>query len=229
MQGLIAGVNAARYASGQTAVTLTRDQGYIGVMLDELVRWGLEEPYRMLTSRNEYRLLHRQDNALSRLLPVGVEWGLVAPETAERQALSDARIEEERQRLSRLQLGGTPLTSVLCRPGYDYGRALAEAGAETADLSAAEIGRLEILVRYDSYIERSMRELESRSVYERLSLAGVDYGHVPSLSGEGRERLETARPASLGAASRLRGVRDSDVTALLVHLRRHRPAAPAER
>src|SRR5690625_2220905 len=225
VQGLIAGVNAARYAAGQTAVTLTRDQGYIGVMLDELVRWGLEEPYRMLTSRNEYRLLHRQDNALSRLLPVGVEWGLIEPEVAAAQAASDARIAAEQERLGALQLHGTPLTSVLCRPGWDYGRALAEAGAEGAGLTAAEVGRLEILVRYDSYIQRSMRELESRAGYERLSLEGVDYSSVPSLSGEGRERLENAQPGSLGAASRLRGVRDSDVTALLVHLRRQQPAS----
>ena len=225
VQGLVAGVNAARHAAGQKPVTLTRDQGYIGVMLDELVRWGLEEPYRMLTSRNEYRLLHRQDNALSRLLPVGVEWGLIEPEVAAAQAASDARIAAEQERLGALQLHGTPLTSVLCRPGWDYGRALAEAGAEGAGLTAAEVGRLEILVRYDSYIQRSMRELESRAGYERLSLEGVDYSSVPSLSGEGRERLENAQPGSLGAASRLRGVRDSDVTALLVHLRRQQPAS----
>lgn len=225
VQGFIAGVNAARFALGQEPVTLRRDQGYIGVLLDELVRWGLDEPYRMLTSRNEHRLLHRQDNALARLAPVGVEWGLVAPEVAEQVRASEERVGAEAERLSRLRLEGTPLTTVLCRPGQDYFGALAAAGVTPAELSADEVARLEIGIRYEAYIQRSQRHLEQRSEFEHLSLSGVDYSVVPSLSGEGLERLQKAQPASLGAASRLRGVRDSDVTALLIHLRQHRQAS----
>ena len=225
VQGLIAGVNAGRLALGKPAVTLRRDQGYIGVLLDELVRWGLEEPYRMLTSRNEHRLLHRQDNAMSRLVSTGVEWGLVAPEIEAQVKASDARVTAEIERLRRTRLDGTPLTTVLCRPGYDYGRAVAEAGAGSAGLTAAEIASVEIQIRYDSYIQRSQREMEKRADFEHLSLADIDYSIVPSLSGEGLERLKDARPGSLGAASRVRGVRDSDVTALLVHLTQHRSGA----
>lgn len=229
VQGLIAGVNAGRYALDLEAVTLRRDEGYIGVMLDELVRWGLDEPYRMLTSRNEHRLLHRQDNALSRLVPTGVAWGLVPAETARLVREGDELIRSEQDRLGRSYLHGSPLTSVLCRPDYDYARTVAEAGLEPAGLTAEQITRLEILIQYDSYIKRSQRELEKRIDYEHLSLSGVDYGRVPSLSGEGRERLQKARPDSLGAASRLRGIRDSDVTALLVHLRQHTPAGIGSR
>ena len=225
VQGLIAGVNAGRLALGKPAVSLRRDQGYIGVLLDELVRWGLEEPYRMLTSRNEHRLLHRQDNAMSRLVSTGVEWGLVAPEVEAQVTASDARVTSEIERLRKTRLDGTPLTTVLCRPGYDYARAVAEAGAETAGLTAAEIASVEIQIRYDSYIQRSQRELDKRADFEHLSLADVDYSVVPSLSGEGLERLKAALPGSLGAASRVRGVRDSDVTALLVHLTQHRSGA----
>src|SRR5690625_1261185 len=229
VQGLIAGVNAGRYALDDSPVTLRRDQGYIGVLLDELIRWGLEEPYRMLTSRNEHRLLHRQDNAMSRLTETGVEWGLVPAVTLKQVRESDAAIEAERLRLSRHHLDGMPLTAVMCRPGYDYARTIREAGLEKAQLDAVQISQLETVVQYDSYIKRSQRELEKRVEYEHLSLAGVDYSRVPSLSGEGRERLEAALPDSLGAASRLRGIRDSDVTALLVHLRQHSAAGAAGR
>ncbi len=191
------------------------------------MRWGLDEPYRMLTSRNEHRLLHRQDNARSRLVPTGVAWGTVEPEVAAAVQASDARIEAEFERLANTYTHGSNLISVLCRPGYDYDRALREAQLSPANLNAAEIEQLEIRVRYDSYIKRSQRELDRRSDFEGLSLAGVDYTAVPSLSGEGLERLKLAQPGNLGAASRLRGVRDSDVTALLVHLRQHRSTGHA--
>ena len=225
VQGYIAGVNAGRRALGLENVTLRRDEGYIGVLLDELVRWGLDEPYRMLTSRNENRLLHRQDNARSRLVAKGVEWGTGDAALEAEVRASDARIQAEFERLRRSYLQGNNLHSVLCRPEYDYARTVSEAGLESADLDASEVERLENLVRYDAYIKRSQREFERRAEFEGLSLAGVDYSAVPSLSGEGLERLRAAQPSNLGAASRLRGVRDSDVAALLVHLRQHRGQA----
>jgi tRNA uridine 5-carboxymethylaminomethyl modification enzyme len=219
-QGLVAGVNAARWAHGAELVTLRRDQGYLGVLLDDLVRWGIDEPYRMLTSRNEYRLLHRQDNAEERLSAVGRAWGLVEAERAERARASAERVQAEVHRLERARSGSDTGAKLLRRPDGDYASVIARVGAPEEPLSADEVRRVEIHVRYDAYIERSRKHLEARSAYERMSLREVRYGDVPSLSNEGRETLERGRPATLGAAQRLRGVRDSDVTALLVHLKR---------
>lgn len=219
-QGFIAGVNAARRAFGQAAVTVRRDQGYIGVLLDDLVRWGIDEPYRMLTSRNEYRLLHRQDNALERLRPLGAEWGLVDAGALECLAASEARVQGEVERLARLRIDGEPASKVLSRPGVGYGDVVEAAGVGPIHLSRKECEKVAILIKYSPYIERSRRELEGRQQYEEMELAGVDYASVSSLSNEGREVLARSRPGTLGAAQRLRGVRDSDVTALLVFLKR---------
>lgn len=219
-QGLIAGVNAARRAAGQEPVTVRRDQGYLGVLLDDLVRWGIDEPYRMLTSRNEYRLLHRQDNALERLMPLGHEWGLVSERDLAELRASEARVGREVARLRETRRAGEPAAKILTRPGSGYEDAVAVAGPAAEALTPDEVRKVEILIKYEAYIERSRRELEARSEYERLSLAGVGYDEVPSLSNEGREALERHRPATLGAAQRLRGVRDSDFTALLVYLKR---------
>ncbi len=226
-QGLIAGVNAARRAAGQPSVTVRRDQGYFGVLLDDLVRWGIDEPYRMLTSRNEYRLLHRQDNAEARLVEVGHDWGLVEDERREAVRASGARIEAEVARLGRLRDGGELAATVLCRPSSSYATVVERFGAPAMELTPAEVEQVEVLVRYAGYIERSQRELANRSRFEGWSLDGVAYERVPSLSSEGRGALERARPGTLGAAQRLRGVRDSDVTALLVHLKT-RPDVPRE-
>ena len=213
-QGLVAGVNAARFAAGQECVGLTRDQGYLGVMLDDLVRWGLDEPYRMLTSRNEYRLLHRQDNAEERLTAVGHAWGLQTDETLACVTASQRRVQNEVQRLETTRIGGVPAAKVLCRPEMHYHDVETKIGGVA--LSAAEKKKTEILVKYAAYIERSRRELEARKGHETVELGKVDYRQVPSLSLEGQEALSRAKPATLGAAQRLRGVRDSDVAALLV-------------
>jgi tRNA uridine 5-carboxymethylaminomethyl modification enzyme len=226
-QGLIAGVNAARRAAGMGAVAVRRDQGYLGVLLDDIVRWGIDEPYRMLTARNEYRLLHRQDNADDRLAGVGHAWGLVDDERWGRVQESRARVEAEVARLGLLRDGGELAATVLCRPGESYDTVAARFGAATAPLSAAEAGRVEVLVRYAAYIERSQRELAARVRFEAWSIADVEYERVASLSSEGRAALERGRPATLGAAQRLRGVRDSDVAALLIHVK-SRATVPRE-
>ena len=215
-QGLIAGVNAARFAAGEEAVSLGRDQGYIGVMTDDLVRWGLSEPYRMLTSRNEYRLLHRQDNADERLLAVGQAWGLQSREALELLQESQVRVEAEVRRLENVRVDGILASKLLCRPGVTYSDLEARLGGANPTLLEREKHKVEVAVKYASYIERSRRELESRKGYEAITLGGISYERVSSLSHEGREALTKARPATLGAAQRLRGVRDSDVTALLV-------------
>ena len=222
-QGLIAGVNAARRAAALPAVTVRRDQGYVGVLLDDLVRWGIDEPYRMLTSRNEYRLLHRQDNADARLAGVGHGWGLVDDGRWAAVRDSEARVQAEVVRLARARDGGELATTVMCRPGENYASVVARFGAPTEALEGGEASRVEVLVRYAAYIERSQRELAARARFETWSLAGATFADIPSLSAEGRAALERGRPATLGAAQRLRGVRDSDVSALLVYLKTRSP------
>ena len=226
-QGLIAGVNAARRAASMAPVTIRRDQGYLGVLLDDLVRWGIDEPYRMLTSRNEYRLLHRQDNADARLAGVGHGWGLVDDARWAAVRRSQARVEAEVERLGRARVGGELATTVLCRPGESHASVAARFGAPAEPLSQIETERVEVLVRYAAYIERSQRELASRARFEAWSLEGVSFAGLPALSAEGRAALDRGRPATLGAAQRLRGVRDSDVSALLVYLRTRAPAPAA--
>jgi len=215
-QGLVAGVNAARFAAALEPVSLGRDQGYLGVMLDDLVRWGLDEPYRMLTSRNEYRLIHRQDNAAERLTAVGHAWGLQTDETLARVNESQTRVQTEVRRLETTRIAGALAHKVLCRPDTRYSDIEAEIGEAEGRLSATEKKKVEILVKYAAYIERSRRELEARKGYEEVGLSWINYEKVPSLSFEGQEVLTKAKPLTLGAAQRLRGVRDSDITALLV-------------
>lgn len=221
-QGYIAGLNAARHAAGMERVTVRRDQGYLGVMLDDLIRWGIEEPYRMLTSRNEFRLLHRQDNANERLMALGHEWGTVDADRLATQRRSEARVKSEVERLGTTRFQGDLATKMLCRPGVDYDEVVSHVGPAPHDLTSEEVSQVETLVRYAAYIERSRKHLEGRADYERMRLDGVEYANVPGLSIEGAQALAKADPASLGAAQRVRGVRDSDVTALLVHLKTRR-------
>lgn len=218
-QGLIAGVNAARHAAGMERVTVRRDQAYIGVMLDDLVRGGIDEPYRMLTSRNEYRLLHRQDNADERLAETGHAWGLVDDATLAAQRRSEQRVATEVARLNGARHRGEPISKVICRPGVTYTDVVGLVGPGSTDLTTSEKAKVETLMRYASYIERTARQLAARSEQEGASLSGIDYGRVASLSHEGRDALQRAEPATVGAAQRLRGVRDSDIVALLVHLK----------
>lgn len=224
-QGFVAGVNASRFADGAERVTVRRDQGYLGVLLDDLVRWGIDEPYRMLTSRNEYRLLHRQDNADLRMSEIGRAWG-----TTDEARTGDVRrrwerIDAEVERLRRVRMGNDDGTKLLRRPGATYDEVVGLVGAPDVALDREDTRRVEILVRYEAYIERSRNELDGRARYERMSLAAVAFDRIPSLSNEGRDMLVRAQPATLGAAQRLRGVRDSDVAALLVHLRRNGPVS----
>lgn len=215
-QGFIAGVNAVRFAAAQDLVSVRRDQGYIGVMLDDLVRWSLNEPYRMLTSRNEYRLLHRQDNADERLLELGHAWGLQPGEKLTQARASQTRVDAEVRRLSKVHLNGVVASKVLCRPGMSYEALEPQLGLPVYELSAQEKRKVEIQTKYASYIDRSRRELEARKGYETVSLTGLSFDGIPSLSHEGKQALVGARPATLGAAQRVQGVRDSDITALLV-------------
>jgi tRNA uridine 5-carboxymethylaminomethyl modification enzyme len=219
VQGFIAGVNAAKYVQEQDLVYIRRDQGYLGVLLDELVRWDTNEPYRMLTSRNEYRLLHRQDNAKARLSSVGHAWGLVSDAELLEVRSSQTRVEDEVKRFSTTRYQGDLGSKIICRPNVTYQDVVAMMGESPVCLTLAEQQSVEIALKYDSYISRNLRELENRKDYEDLNLARVNFSSVPSLSTEGKQMLEKSRPATLGAAQRLRGVRDSDITALLIFLK----------
>ena len=228
-QGFVAGVNATRFANYEEPVSIRRDQGYIGVMLDDLVRWGINEPYRMLTSRNEYRLLHRQDNALERLSPIGYAWGLVDNKKLAAVQTSEARVAREVERLSKTRYEGTLASKIICRPGVTYADVTELVGESSEGLSGEEKKKAETLVKYAAYIERSQKELEARKDYESLSLQEVDFERVSSLSREGSEMLKHHRPATLGAAQRIRGVRDGDVTALLIYAKTHRNTSNVSR
>ena len=218
-QGLVAGVNSARFSQNQEPVWIPRTEGYIGVLLDDLVRWGIDEPYRMLTSRNEYRLHHRQDNAAERLTETGYSWGLLEKSILDQEKEKTIRIHNELKRLKSVRYKGKTGLSILCRPMHTYDMVTQMIGLPDSVLNKDEIGRLEVLARYSPYISRAMNHLKERSKFEDLSLGGIDYWHVPSMSSEGSEVLHKHKPRTLGAAQRLRGVRDSDITALLVHLR----------
>lgn len=218
-QGLIAGVNAARFVQAMEPVSLRRDQAYIGVMLDDLVRWGIDEPYRMLTSRNEYRLLHRQDNAGERLAEIAYTWGLLDYNSYKAVKESQKRVQQELLRLQTTRYKGDLAAKILCRTENTYDDIEALIGASELGLTHLEKQKLEILVKYEAYIQRSERDLASRKDFEHLSLKNFDFEAISGLSFEGKQALLKYQPLTLGAAQRLRGIRDSDVSALLVYLK----------
>ena len=218
-QGFLAGLNAANYVNGKELVTIKRNQAYMGVMFDDIVRWGIDEPYRMLTSRNEYRLLHRQDNADERLAGLGYRWGTLDKDRYEEMKLSWARAQAEIKRFDNTRYQGVLASKLLRRPEENYYSVIEKIGRSEASLTEREIEKIEIMIKYRSYIERNQKDLEARAKYENMELTDIDYNLVPSISNEGREMLERIRPATLGAAQRLRAVRDSDITALLVYVK----------
>ena len=238
-QGLIAGINAAREITGEEPLILRRSDGYIGVLIDDLVTKGTDEPYRMMTSRAEYRLILRQDNADLRLTPIGRAVGLVRDErwerfTAKRDAIEEALSTLRETRLSPraeteellADAGIAPLRvpmslfAFLSREGsYDVLAPLFDLPALAADVKE----EVEITARYDGYIKKQreqiarMERLESRRIPE-----GIDYGAIASLRLEAAEKLAAIRPRSIGQASRISGVSPADISVLLVWLERER-------
>ncbi|PZA05880.1 MULTISPECIES: tRNA uridine-5-carboxymethylaminomethyl(34) synthesis enzyme MnmG [unclassified Meiothermus] len=225
-QGLIAGLNAARFARGQEEIRLSRESGYIGVMIDDLVHRGTDEPYRMMTSRVELRLLCRADNADERLLPLATEVGLRTPGDLEKTQEKYRRIQAELERLGCLRLEGVPALLWLRRPEVTYADLVARLGPSPLSLSEEEIEQVEIRAKYAGYIQRQqklserLKELASYHIPPTL-----EYRHIPSLSKEAVEKLSKIRPATVAEASRVPGVRDSDLTALLVYLSKGRVPA----
>ena len=211
VQGWVAGVNAARKIQGQEPVIIRRDQGYIGALIDDLVTKGTEEPYRMMTSRSEYRLLHRQDNADKRLASIGYEIGLVSRERYQAVLDKYAQVDTEIERLKK-----TKLYQLLKRPENTYD-SLADQDPDRPMLSRAVIEEVEISIKYEGYIQRQLREVEAFSRMElRRIPPDIDYDAVPGVRTEARQKLAAIRPASFGQASRISGVSPADLTALMI-------------
>ena len=237
VQGFVAGVNAALKLLGRPPMVLTRDQGYIGVLIDDLVTKGTNEPYRMMTSRTEYRLLCRQDNADQRLCPVGHEIGLVSDERYRRVLEKYAAVDREVKRLMSTGVAPSePLNAMLT----EHGESPARDGARLADLlrrprvgyadlAPFDPGRphlrsevteqVEIALKYEGYIARQQRQVEEMRKLETRPLPpDLDYMEISVLRLEARQKLQQIRPLSLGQASRISGVSPADVAALMIWL-----------
>ncbi len=211
VQGLVAGVNAARRVQGKEPFILRRDQGYIGALIDDLVTKGTEEPYRMMTSRSEYRLVQRQDNADERLAPVGHALGLVSDEQL---AMVQEKYEAVRREIERLEK--TKLYELLKRPENTYD-SLAPLDPERPELPESVRRSVEIRVKYAGYIRRQEREIEEfRRMESRRIPADIDYEVVQGLRTEARQKLGRIRPENFGQAGRISGVSPADVTALMI-------------
>lgn len=240
-QGLIAGINAARKLQKKEAVVLDRSQAYIGVLIDDLVTKESHEPYRMMTSRAEYRLLLRQDNADQRLTEIGYEIGLISQDRYERLKLKEKLIEEEVSRVEHVHVGtsekvqnllaqyqSTPLNSgislaeLIRRPELTY-QVLAtidEARPEfPKDLSEEVSEQVNISIKYDGYIKRQKKQVEQFKKLENKKIPeNIDYDQVKSLRIEAVQKLKEFRPVSIGQASRISGVSPADISVLLVYL-----------
>lgn len=240
-QGLVAGVNAAMSILGKEPLTIDRSEGYIGVLIDDLVTKDNREPYRMMTSRAEYRLLLRQDNADLRLRKKGYEKGLVTEEEYRCLTEKQRLIQEEVKRLKNTFVGANreiqgfleahgssslktaaSLAELLCRPELSY-EILEEVDRERKPLPPQVLEQVEIEIKYEGYIERQRRQVEQYKKMEKKLIPGdIDYDQVSSLRLEARQKLKLFRPASLGQASRISGVSPADVSVLLVYLERYR-------
>ena len=221
-QGLIAGLNAARYSRGEDSVVIDRATGYLGVMIDDLCRVNPVEPYRMFTSRAEFRLLLRSDNADRRLTPLGREWGLVSEGQASETKQKEANIRAALRWLDLTRRDQKTLTEWLRRPEVSVADI---AGWDQAfadmNLTSAELAEVEAEVKYEGYIKRQAMEVDRLKRMEQRRIPDtLDYEQVPGLSSEARARLRQRRPLTLGEASRVAGVRQADVQLLLVVLNR---------
>ncbi|MBC7231749.1 MAG: tRNA uridine-5-carboxymethylaminomethyl(34) synthesis enzyme MnmG [Chloroflexi bacterium] len=241
-QGLLAGINAARKADGKTPIVLRRDQAYIGVLIDDIVTKEVTEPYRIFTSRAEYRLLLRHDNADLRLSPLGHEVGLISDDRYRQVEQKRQQIATELQRLANTWLppssqvnevmerfGFEPLNrdinllQLLCRPEVNYGLIAALAPAPTP-LSSEVTEQVEIEAKYRGYIEKQLLEIEHMRRLEDWRIPReLDYRQITGLRKEAQEKLAFFRPLTVGQATRILGVTPADISILLIHLRRSMP------
>ena len=236
-QGLVAGLNAALTALGRENIAIDRSQGYIGVLIDDLVTKETLEPYRMMTSRAEYRLLLRQDNADQRLTEIGYQVGLVSESRYQTLLEKEKQIKEEVKRLEEVSVGtsekvqklleecgsarlssGITLAELLRRPEIHYGN-LEPIDKMRKPLDKAVTEQVEIFVKYEGYIKRQMRQVEQFKKLENKRIpADICYDKVKSLRIEARQKLEQYRPLSIGQASRISGVSPADISVLLIYL-----------
>ena len=236
-QGLVAGINAVRRIRGEEPMLLDRASGYIGTLIDDLVTKGCMDPYRMMTSRSEYRLVLRQDNADERLTPIGREVGLVDDGRWESYCARQEQKKAERVRLQQTILsptetlntvlkecGTTPVVSgirleeLLRRPQITY-ETLAKLGADNADLDPLVREQVEVEVKYEGYVRRQMADIEEmRRLENRLLPPDMDFTAVTGLRLEAQEKLQRIRPRSIGQASRISGVSPADVSVLIIWL-----------
>jgi tRNA uridine 5-carboxymethylaminomethyl modification enzyme len=219
-QGLMAGINAARQTQGRPAIVLLRNEAYIGVLIDDLVTKGTVEPYRMFTSRAEYRLLLRQDNADLRLSETGWKAGLLPEHNWKEVAEKRESIERELDRLGTTRVGTDLLSGLLRRPEVHW----KDLPGLRPDLPNEVIQQVEIALKYEGYIARQEAEVDRfKSLESKEIPAAFDYAKVPSLRNEARQKLTKLRPQTIGQASRISGVSPSDVGILLVWLKRGAP------
>ena len=240
-QGLIAGINASLKLRGEKPLILTRDTSYIGTLIDDLVTKGTEEPYRIMTSRSEYRLLHRQDNADQRLAHIGARVGLVPPE---RLRQVEEKYEQVRREVSRLESNGVPaspalnellegkgtapvansarLADLLRRPQITYAD-IAPFDASRPELPAAVTEEVEIQIKYAGYLARQLKQVEEFKKEEsRLLPDTIDYEAIAGLRLEARQKLSEIRPMSIGQAGRISGVSPADIAVLLIWLEQNK-------
>lgn len=240
-QGLVAGINAAQQVLGKEMLILDRSEAYIGVLIDDLVTKENHEPYRMMTSRAEYRLLLRQDNADLRLRKYGYQVGLVSEEDYQALLRKEQQIEEEIHRVEHTYVGssaavnevlqkyqstplngGSSLAELIRRPELNY-EVLAELDPERPELSAGVKEQVNINIKYDGYIRRQMKQVEQFKKMEKKRIPeNLDYDQVQSLRIEAKQKLKTYRPMNIGQASRISGVSPADVSVLLVYLENYR-------
>ena len=223
-QGLLAGVNAVRCVRQQPGVTLRRDQAYIGVMIDDLVTKGVDEPYRMFTSRAEHRLLLRADNADERLTPIGLEWGLVTEDRHRRFSEKQRQLNEIRLYLCNHQLGdeAAPLEQRLRQSGHDLPWLLAQDSELARQGYRSDALRQAVNdARYAGYIDKQQRLIERCRRAQSLRLpADFDYHSIGSLRFEAQERLNAVGPLDLGQAARITGINPADITVLMIHFQK---------
>lgn len=239
-QGLIAGINAAKQVLGQPELTLGRSTSYIGTLIDDLVTKGCSDPYRMMTSRSEFRLLLRQDNADERLTPIGYQVGLISEERYQQFLCKKEQIKNEKERVEKINIApskalnellvsrgtapmttGTKLADLIRRPQLSY-EELSPFDPQRPSLSDDVTEQVEIQIKYEGYIKKQLMEVEEMKRLEQKKLPDhMDYSLIEGLRLEAREKLQRVQPRDIGQASRISGVNPADVSTLLIWLEQH--------